>query len=96
MATTTLDFGAFSPAEQLELLTTAKAEYIRRLSGKVQTGSSAAQSYGLTMMTLDEIINLINGLSTSLGMVSVETRVRPNFNTNAGFVPDNNTFGAYP
>lgn len=82
MATPTLDFGAFSSAEKSTLLTAAKAEYLKRITGRVQSGSSAAQSYSFTQMTLGELVNLINGLTDELGLTTVETRVRPNFNKN--------------
>ena len=68
MAIPTLDFGAFSNAELQALLTAAKAEYLRRITGRVQTGSSAAQSYGLTIMSVDDLIKLINGLTDQLGL----------------------------
>jgi len=83
MATPTLDFGAFSPSELQALLTAAKAEFLVRITGRVQQGSSAAQSYGLQFMTVDDLTRLINGVTMALGLDAVETRVTPNFNSTA-------------
>lgn len=79
----TLDFGAYTAAEMQSLLTAAKNEYLRRLTGRVASGSSAAQSYSFTQMTVDDLINLINGLTDALGLSNVNARVRPNFNQSA-------------
>lgn len=79
----TLDFGAYSTAEMQSLLTAAKAEYLRRITGRVASGSSAAQSYSFTQMTIDDLVNLINGLTEALGLSTVNARVRPNFNQSA-------------
>ena len=91
MANPVLDFGAFSTAEKQTLLTTAKAEYLKRLSqGRVTQGSSAAQSYGLDVMQIGDLIRLINGLTADLGLNTVETRVAPNFNrTGLTYNPSN-------
>lgn len=91
-----LDFGAYSPTELAALLTAAKAEYIVRLTGKVQQGSSAAQSYGLTVMTVDDLIRLINGLTTALGLDNSTVVAQPNFNTPRTPAPGSlgSTFGA--
>ena len=76
----TLDFGAFTAPEKLALLTAAKAEYTQRITGRINSASSANQSYGFVQMTTEDLINLINGLAAQLGLTDVETRVRPNFN----------------
>lgn len=82
MATPVLDLGAFSGAELQSLLTAAKAEYLRALSGRMQQGSSAAQSYGLQLLSVDELTRLINSLTAALGLDGTETRVQPNFSGN--------------
>lgn len=79
----TLDFGAYSDTEMRSLLTAAKAEMLRRLTGRVASGSSAAQSYSFTQMTVAELTNLINGLTDALGLSTVNARVMPNFNQSA-------------
>lgn len=79
----TLDFGAFSTAEKQALLDAAKSEVTRRMTGRVSSGSSAAQSYSMTQMTFDELVNLVNGLTEELGLNTVNARVRPNFNQSA-------------
>jgi hypothetical protein len=90
MANPVLDFGAFSAPEKQTLLTTAKAEYVKRITGRVTQGSSAAQSYGLNLMEVGDLIRLINGLSADLGLNTVETRVAPNFNrTGLTYNPSN-------
>lgn len=80
-----LDFGAFTTAEKQALLTAAKAEMLTRITGRVQNGSSSAQSFGMTVMTLEDLTLLINGLSTELGYPQPETRVAPNFNGGLGY-----------
>jgi hypothetical protein len=76
----TLDFGSFSTAEKTALLTAAKAELLRRAGvGAVQTGSSAAQSFGMEKMTEDGLIRMINALTVELGYAQPEIRVMPNF-----------------
>ncbi|MDE2232432.1 MAG: hypothetical protein KGJ95_10300 [Candidatus Omnitrophica bacterium] len=80
MANPVLDFGSFTATEKTNLLASAKAEYLKRMTGRVAQGSSAAQSYGLNLMDTLDIIRLINGLTIELGLPAAETRVRPNFN----------------
>lgn len=87
MANPVLDLGAYSPDELTALLTAAKAEYLLRMTGRVQTGASAAQSYGMQFMTVDDLVRLINGITAALGLQNVETRVGPNFNNTAGRFP---------
>jgi hypothetical protein len=85
MASPVLDIGVYSPTEQQALLTAAKTEYSLRLqTGRVNTGSSAAQSYGLTVLSNDDLVRLINGLAAALNLDSVNARVEPNFNTHRG------------
>jgi len=80
MANPVLDFGAFTTAEKTDLLKQVKAEYVKRLTGRVSQGSSAAQSYGLNLMEVGDLIRLINGLTMDLGLQTVEVRAAPNFN----------------
>lgn len=93
MASPVLDLSIYTPAELQTLLTTAKAEYLRRMStGRVTQGSSAAQSYGMTVMTLEDLVRLMNGISSFLGLDSgLATRVSPNFN-----VPNPPSSAPYP
>jgi hypothetical protein len=76
----TLDFGAFSTSEKQALLTAAKAEVLTRVTGRVQNGSSSAQSFGMTLMTMEDLTLLINALTVELGFQQPEIRVAPNFN----------------
>lgn len=96
MGSPVLDFGAFSPAELQQYLTAAKAEYLLRMStGRVQQGSSVSQSYGLNVITMDQLTSLINGLTDALGLSTTTVRVQPNFNTSGGPGPQYpNYFGA--
>ncbi len=85
MASPTIDFGAFSPAELTAMLTAAKAEYLGRITtGRVRQGGSAAQQYAMDIMTVDDLVRLINGLTSALGLSNVTTRVQPNFNPYGG------------
>ncbi len=95
MASPILNPGAFSTAELTAMLTAAKAEYIGRITtGRVKSGGSAAQQYGMDIMTVDDLVRLINSLTSALGLDYDETlRIRPNFN-NRSCVPDAATFGA--
>jgi hypothetical protein len=82
MASPVLDLSIYSPTELQEMLTAAKAEYLKRMTGRVTQGSSAAQSYGMTTMTVDDLVRLMNGISAALGLdSSLNVRVQPNFNT---------------
>ncbi len=74
-----LDWGGFTTAEKQALFDAAKAEVLTRMTGRVQNGSSAAQSFGMTQMTYNELVFLVNALSTELGYPQPETRVQPNF-----------------
>ncbi len=84
MASPVLDLGIYSPTELQNMLTAAKAEYLMRMTGRVQQGSSAAQSYGMTVMTVDDLVRLMNGLGDALGLSNVTTTVSPNFSHNCG------------
>ncbi len=84
----TLDFGAFSQAEKIALLDAAKAEILTRITGRVQNGSSSAQSFGMNLMSQEDLTLLINALTTDLGYAQPEIRVAPNFNG----CPDPNLF----
>lgn len=77
------------------MLTAAKAEYLVRMNpGRVKTGGSAAQQYGMDLLTVDQLIDTINMLTIQLGLDTDTLRVAPNFNTSANGRVDN-TFGAY-
>jgi len=75
-----LNLSAFSVNELNTLLTAAKAEILTRLTGRVQTGSSTGQSFGMNLYSTDELNRLVNSLTAALGLDTQETRVRPNFN----------------
>lgn len=95
MASPVLNFGAFSHAELTAWLTAVKTELILRMTtGRVKTGSSAAQQYGMETMSNDDLTRLANGLTSALGLDFSDTlRVRPNFNR-VGCGPYETTFGA--
>lgn len=96
MADSVLNLGAFTATEQQDMLTAAKAEYIFRMTtGKVRSGSSAAQQYSMDVMSLNQLIDLINSLTTQLGLDSDTLTVAPNFNTNWASPVPGQTFGAY-
>lgn len=80
MATPVLDVGIFTPTELQALFVAAKAEYLRALAGRMVQGSSAAQSYGLTTMSIADLVSLLNAIGAELGIGANEIRVRPNFN----------------
>ena len=82
MADAVLDFGAFSPAELQSMLTAAKAELLLRMTtGRVQTGGSAAQQYGMNLMDVNQLTRFINGITSALGLNNPQNLVQPNFNT---------------
>jgi len=78
-AISVLNLAAFSTAEQQELLTAAKAEVLRRITGRVQQGSSTGQSYSMALYTPDELNRLINALTIALGLDNEMVFVRPDF-----------------
>lgn len=82
----TLNFGAFTTAELTAWLTAAKAEYLNRMgTGRVKGGGSSAQNYQMELVTTEDLIRLINGLSAALGLDMSETiRARPDFNSSRG------------
>lgn len=76
-----LDLSIYSPTELQSMLTAAKAEYLKRMTGRVTQGASAAQSYGMTTMSVDDLVRLMNGISAALGLdASLIVKVQPNFN----------------
>jgi hypothetical protein len=96
MASPVLDYGSFSPTQLTNMLTAAQAEYLLRITtGRVRSGSSAAQSYGLDVMTIDDLIRLINGLTAELGLSNTTTAAAPDF-SQGSFIPSLSTFGAGP
>lgn len=97
MPSPVLDFGSFTPTELTNLLTAAKAEYLNRLTtGRVTQGASAAQSYGLTVMSMADLVRLLNGLTAQLGLDNVTVTVSPNFNNTGPTLPSESIFGAFP
>lgn len=79
-----LNLSAFTASEQTALLVAAKAEIMRRITGRVQQGSSASQSYSMALYSAAELNQLVNALTASLNLDAVETRVRPNFTHDCG------------
>lgn len=95
MASSVLNLGAFSSAEQTAILATAKAEYLGRITtGKVKGGGSSAQQYQMDVMSIDQLVDLINALTTELGLDCDTLTVRPDFNVFRGRGPFGSTFGA--
>lgn len=95
MASPVLDFGAFTPTELQSMLTAAKAELLVRMNpGRVRQGGSAAQQYGMDLMTYAELVSFLNGISTALGVNNPANTVSPNFNTRQNCGPFGSTFGA--
>lgn len=82
--TSVLNLSAFSAGELNTLLVAAKAEILTRLTGRVQTGSSTGQSFGMNLYTTDELNRLVNGLTSALGLDAQETRVAMNFSNPTG------------
>lgn len=80
MASPVLDLTIYNATELQDMLTAAKAEYLRRMgTGRVTQGSSAAQTYGMTVMSVDDLVRLMNGLGSALGLNNVTTTVSPDF-----------------
>jgi len=73
------NLSAFSQTELQNLLTAAKAELLVRITGRVQTGASTGQSFGMNQYSGDQLNKLINALTDALGLDAQETRVRPCF-----------------
>lgn len=74
-----LNLSAFSQSELSTLLTAAKAEVLVRITGRIETGGSANQNYGMRLKTDDELNRLINALTSALGLDTEMIFVRPNF-----------------
>lgn len=74
-----LNLSAFSTAELNALLTAAKAEILTRLTGRVESGSSAGQQFKMQFYSTDQLNSLVNALTDALGLDAQETRVRPDF-----------------
>lgn len=80
MASTTVpNLSAFTEAEQRALLAACKAEILKRITGRVQTGSSTGQNFGVELYDTDGLNRLVNALTLSLGLDNEMTFVRPNF-----------------
>lgn len=81
-----LDPSIYSAAEQQTMLDAAKAEYLKRMTGRVTQGSSAAQSYGMTTMSVDDLVRLMNALASALGLdARLVTRAQPDFSGRSGY-----------
>lgn len=93
MATPVLNPSAYSVAEQQALLTAAKAAYLEKITGQVQSGGSAAQNYSMMLMTVEDLIRLINSLTLALGLDNTVNQVTPNFNP-PSCIQNSYTFGA--
>lgn len=77
---TPLNPSAFSVVERQEILAAAKAEVKRRITGSVQSGGSSSQNYQLNQMSEENLYQMINDFSESLGMVDHGvTELVPNF-----------------
>jgi hypothetical protein len=96
MANAVLNLGAFSPTELTAMLAAAKIEYLARMSqGRVKSGGSASQQYSMDIMTLDQLIQLMNSLTTELGLDNDTLTVRPNFNDTRLPIGEGSAFGTY-
>ncbi len=73
------NLSSFSPAQLQALLAAAQAEILQRLTGRVQSGSSAGQNFAMNQYTTDELNRLVNALTSQLGLDTEMTFVRPNF-----------------
>lgn len=77
----TINLSLFNETELGELKDAVKAEYVRRVTGKVVNSSIAGQSYGLQLMDSAELAALSDELAARLG-ISTEadsSRGRPDF-----------------
>ncbi len=96
MASAVLNLGAFSETELNALLVAAKAAYLSLITtGQITGGGSLAQQYQMQRMSADDLIRLMNALTTELGLDNDTLTVRPDFNTQR-CQPFDNTFGARP
>jgi len=75
-----VNFSSFSSAQLNAMLSAAQAALLQRMTGQVQSGSSAAQSYGMHMMSDAALIGIINSLTDILGLDTQQTMMQPNFN----------------
>jgi hypothetical protein len=50
-----------------------------RLTGRVESGASTGQSFGMKMKSDAELTQLLNALTDMLGLDAQETRVQPCF-----------------
>lgn len=82
------DFGSFTVAEKTELLSSAKAELLRRSGiGSVQTGASTGESWTMDKVPYPELVAMIDALTVELGFAQPNVRVTPNFAGRAGSWP---------
>ena len=79
------NLSGLSPAVLSSMYTSATTELLlRTTTGRVHSGSSAAQAYGLHVLSDASLIGLINSLTDALGLDQQITTARPNFNTPSG------------
>lgn len=77
------------------MLSAAQAEILVRMTpGRVRQGGSAAQSFGMELMTYSELVMMINSLTSALGLNTPTNLVAPNFNSNPTPLYTGSTFGA--
>ena len=76
-----LNLSLFDNTELSAMKDAVKAEYLTRITGKVNNANVAGQSYGLQLMTNDELAALSEALAERLGLATDNdsTRGRPDF-----------------
>ena len=76
-----VNLSLFSEAELGEMKTAVKAEYLARITGKVNNASVGGQSYGLELMSNEDLSALSDALAERLGITTDNeaTRGRPDF-----------------
>lgn len=84
------DFGSFSHAEKVALLTAAKAELLARHGmGTVQSGSSTGEQYMMDKVPYPQLVATIDALTLDLGYPQPTVQVQPNFAGRAASWPQN-------
>ncbi len=83
-----LNLSSFSSSQLQVLLSAAQDEVLRRITGRVQQGSSTGQSYSMALYSPEDLNALINSITAALGLDTEMTFVRPNFSH-----PTSNTGG---
>ena len=83
MADAVINWEVYDPSELAPIFTAYKAELLlRSTTGRVKSGSSAAQSYGMENMSTDQLTRNFNSLATAMGLDNAILSARPDFNTN--------------